>query len=725
MQDEQAHATRGAVERDAARARVRRITAGALRRIAVARRLPGYVANGIRPARPTAARRRRRRRRPTHDADRARHVPVPAIARAPALVASSSSIQLGRPARPGAGPVEWPRRSPSRADRESPPAPFRRSGRPPSSASPTPRARRRADVLETQLAAIDVACSRFRPDSELVRAERAPPDAAVAGRPAAVRRRAGRARRRRLTGGLVDPTVGADAPPRRLRPHLRRGSPPRRPSRPARSFAPVAGWASVELDARARTIRVPARRRARPRRDGEGARRRPRRGRGRAATGAGVLVSLGGDVAVAGAPPDGGWPVRIADDHAAPLDGPGPVVAIAGGGLATSSTHVRRWTTAGGELHHILDPRTGRPAETPWRTVSVAAASCVDANAASTAAIVLGDAAPGWLARAAAAGASRRRRRRGRDGRRLAGGGAVTTILAARPERLWYLTRGAGVVALLLLTATTLLGVLTRRTAGAASAGRASRSPACTATCRCSRSSSSAIARRDDDRRRLRADRRPRRVHPVRVPYRPFWLGLGALALDLLLALTVTSMLRKRIGYRTWRAPALGGVRDVAARARARARLRLGRARTAGWPCSPTRASALVVGAIAARLVRSGLPRCRSRPVRRPSSSRSWSLPGTGPARASTGGRRGRERRRPCSGRPRHDRTPRAAGARGQHVSGDRAVRRPSDRPDVHVGPRRCRRRRDRDRPRRPRRHAGHRPPDALGRGARRRRAWR
>jgi thiamine biosynthesis lipoprotein len=89
--------------------------------------------------------------------------------------------------------------------------------------------------------------------------------------------------------------------------------------------------------------------------------------------------------------------VRIADDHAAPLDGSGPVVSIVSGGLASSGTCVRRWTTAGGELHHVLDPRTARPAETPWRTVTVAAASCVDANAASTAAIVLGTDAPGWL----------------------------------------------------------------------------------------------------------------------------------------------------------------------------------------------------------------------------------------------------------------------------------------------------------------------------------------
>ena len=81
----------------------------------------------------------------------------------------------------------------------------------------------------------------------------------------------------------------------------------------------------------------------------------------------------------------------------APLDAPGPAVSVYSGGLASSGTTVRRWATAGGELHHIVDPRTGRPANSPWRTVTVAAASCVDANTASTAALVLGEDAPAWL----------------------------------------------------------------------------------------------------------------------------------------------------------------------------------------------------------------------------------------------------------------------------------------------------------------------------------------
>jgi thiamine biosynthesis lipoprotein len=113
---------------------------------------------------------------------------------------------------------------------------------------------------------------------------------------------------------------------------------------------------------------------------------------------AGVLVSLGGDIAVCGTHPSGGWPIRVSDDHAAHPDAPGAAVAITAGGLATSSTTVRRWRRAGQALHHILDPRTGLPAPVVWRTVSVAAGSCLDANIATTAAIVRGASAPRWLA---------------------------------------------------------------------------------------------------------------------------------------------------------------------------------------------------------------------------------------------------------------------------------------------------------------------------------------
>jgi thiamine biosynthesis lipoprotein len=90
--------------------------------------------------------------------------------------------------------------------------------------------------------------------------------------------------------------------------------------------------------------------------------------------------------------------VGIAHDHATSEDEVSACVALSAGGLATSGTRVRRWETAAGRLHHILDPRTGRPAAGPWEVVTVAAATCADANAATTAAIVLGDDAPRWLA---------------------------------------------------------------------------------------------------------------------------------------------------------------------------------------------------------------------------------------------------------------------------------------------------------------------------------------
>jgi len=58
---------------------------------------------------------------------------------------------------------------------------------------------------------------------------------------------------------------------------------------------------------------------------------------------------------------------------------------------------VRRWRRGGVEIHHIIDPRTGCPADTVWRLATVVADSCVDANIASTAAIIRGERAIPWL----------------------------------------------------------------------------------------------------------------------------------------------------------------------------------------------------------------------------------------------------------------------------------------------------------------------------------------
>jgi len=105
-----------------------------------------------------------------------------------------------------------------------------------------------------------------------------------------------------------------------------------------------------------------------------------------------VVISLGGDLAVAG---PGGWPVAISetiDDLGDP-----EIVHLPYGGLATSSTAARRWIRGGVIRHHLLDPLTGEPTRGPWRTVSATGATCVAANTASTAAIVMGDKAVGWL----------------------------------------------------------------------------------------------------------------------------------------------------------------------------------------------------------------------------------------------------------------------------------------------------------------------------------------
>jgi len=108
--------------------------------------------------------------------------------------------------------------------------------------------------------------------------------------------------------------------------------------------------------------------------------------------GTGVLVELGGDLAVAGERP-GGWIVRVAEREGAP----GQNVTLERGGVCTSTTTIRTWRRGGRTVHHLLDPATGQPATGPWRTASVAAGSALAANTASTAAIVRGETAVEWL----------------------------------------------------------------------------------------------------------------------------------------------------------------------------------------------------------------------------------------------------------------------------------------------------------------------------------------
>ena len=120
-------------------------------------------------------------------------------------------------------------------------------------------------------------------------------------------------------------------------------------------------------------------------------------------TEAGVLVGLGGDLATSGPAPEGGWVVLVTDDHREGVRSTNPVaqsISLTGGGLATSSTTVRRRSTADGStVAHVVDPVRWRPVTPVWRTVSVAAADCVTANTATTAALVLGERGEAWLER--------------------------------------------------------------------------------------------------------------------------------------------------------------------------------------------------------------------------------------------------------------------------------------------------------------------------------------
>jgi thiamine biosynthesis lipoprotein len=161
---------------------------------------------------------------------------------------------------------------------------------------------------------------------------------------------------------------------------------------------PAPGWRSIEIDVVKRTIRVP---------EGTlldlGASAKALAADRAAALicrliDCGALVSIGGDVAVAGPPPPGGWSIGIATSSAAPIDDVDQVVSVTSGGIASSSTAVRTWHHEGRLVHHIVDPLTGANARTCWSLVSVAAPSCVAANAASTASVVWGRSAPKRLA---------------------------------------------------------------------------------------------------------------------------------------------------------------------------------------------------------------------------------------------------------------------------------------------------------------------------------------
>ena len=244
-------------------------------------------------------------------------------------------------------------------------------------------------IVIDHLAAVEQACSRFRRDSEitaLARRHGAPTD--VSPLLAEFLRAALHAAER--TDGDVDPTVGAalvdlgydcdfgliGQPPTPVHAVVRR---PAAATMLSLREGTVTVPEGVQLDLGATAKALSADQCAQ---------------RVSAELGGGVMISLGGDIATAGVGPLGGWQVLVQDGAGEPSS---RVCLPSGGALATSSTQRRRWTHAGREVHHVLDPRTGQPAAAHWRTVSIAASSCVEANTISTACIVRGRAARDWL----------------------------------------------------------------------------------------------------------------------------------------------------------------------------------------------------------------------------------------------------------------------------------------------------------------------------------------
>jgi FAD:protein FMN transferase len=243
--------------------------------------------------------------------------------------------------------------------------------------------------LKALMDRVDKAASRFRPDSELsivnnragalVPVSRLLVDLVDVSLVAAS-----------MSGGAVDPTVGSAVIAAGYDDDIEAVR--RRFPQPTGEPKPVPGWQSVQLNRKLALLGVP--------KDSAldlGATAKAWTA-DRAALvlskryGCAVLVEIGGDLRAAGKPAKP-WIITVAER----AGDPGVLVSLAHGGLTTSTRTVRRWQTPTGYGHHLIDPRTGRPADGPWRTASVWAPTAVRANTFSTALVATGQAAVGRL----------------------------------------------------------------------------------------------------------------------------------------------------------------------------------------------------------------------------------------------------------------------------------------------------------------------------------------
>lgn len=254
-----------------------------------------------------------------------------------------------------------------------------------------------ASIATEWIARLDRAASRFRPDSELSRLNAAARTGTVTAQVSQTLAICIKAalEAARLTGGLVDPTLGDAIAAAGYDDDLAvvQSRPPR--AAPAMRTPSRVAWRDITFRRSDRTLVLPRGAQLDLGAIAKAAAADALAEHLAAQLPGGVLVNLGGDIAVGGACPADGWPIGVEDHRGTLLQ----VVTSAGQSFATSSTAKRVWTTAAGRrVHHIIDPRTGAPSRAVWAQVTCAGVSAVQANAAATAAIVLADAAPAWLA---------------------------------------------------------------------------------------------------------------------------------------------------------------------------------------------------------------------------------------------------------------------------------------------------------------------------------------
>ncbi|MEO5983099.1 MAG: FAD:protein FMN transferase [Pedococcus sp.] len=261
--------------------------------------------------------------------------------------------------------------------------------------SELPRASARArDVLDE----VDLSCSRFRADSDLVHANRRPgrwtPVSPVLVGAVRVALEAARE-----TGGRVDPSLGAAmeaAGYDRTFELLSRAS-----DLPTALPGVVRPGAWQEIEVRSDAIFVPHGVRLDLGATGKAYAADLVAADLATALDAPAAISVGGDVAVTAAPHHlpHSWPVVVGETRTDLIERPDETVSLAlqSGGVATSTVRARRWMRGGRSWHHVLDPANGLPVAGPWRSVTALGRSCSAANTATTAALVLGADARAWL----------------------------------------------------------------------------------------------------------------------------------------------------------------------------------------------------------------------------------------------------------------------------------------------------------------------------------------